>query len=150
MNRIIYIIGWKIGLAHMSKLGLHGEDGIVQQLLQGMPEGSKIAVVMVQKSITKPPFNVVILERDGERPSNSLGRGVAAEGEQGFDWLDEQLPEAEVNIVAPDLIQAELFSRKCPMPAIGHIMTQGDNPLRNLVNLLTFNDREAELEIPLE
>jgi len=145
MNRIIFLIGWKIGLHNTSQLGLH-DDGIVQQLLQHMPEGSKIAVVMVQRPTTEPPFDVVILSRDGDRPSNSFGRGVAANGEQGFAWLSEQLPHTEVNMVALDLIQAELFARQCPMPATGHIMSQGDNPLTSLVSQLSLNDRKAELE----
>ena len=122
-------------MQHMSKLGLNG-DGMVQQLLQRMPEGSKFAVVMVQKPITEPPYDVIILRRDGYPKSSAFGRGAAAGGDQWFTWLTGQLPDALVHIVAPSERMAREFSwqiRTIIDRYFPHTLSEQDNPLTDAV-----------------
>ena len=132
-----------MGLNKFRLLGIGDPESLLRCMLASMPKGSKLALVLVQKSVSNPPFDILIIDQDGL--TDGRGRGTAdAKNRLDFDWLYEQLPEAEVYVVAKmsDLTE---FCDRISEQVSGWALTDLNNPLNDLLDQLMLNDRLEEV-----
>ena len=146
LNRIIFLVGWKVGLRWMNRLGIYSDTEPMRKLVNDMPNGSALAIVLVQKPTTAPPYVVLIIETDGR--TRGYGKGVADLKKHALDfaWLAQELPDAEVHVAANSIDDAVAFSSQCPFQNDGSLMDPGDNPLATLAETLYFEDRARDLD----